>query len=156
MARAQESDPVDPYNLQRFVAAQNPVYDQVRRELREGLKRGHWMWFIFPQVKGLGHSEMALIFGIASLDEAKAYLSHAILGPRLLECTQLVMRVEERTVQQIFGDPDELKFRSCMTLFAHAATENTIFKSALRKYCGNEFDQLTVHRLRPGVESSEI
>src|SRR2546425_8541472 len=110
----------DPYNLQRFVDAQEPFYEEVCRELREGYKRSHWMWFIFPQIKGLGHSPMANKFAISSLQEAEAYLNHPILGPRLRECSRLVTLLEGRSIDQIFGSTDSLKFRSSMTLFAHA------------------------------------
>src|SRR5882724_5032291 len=111
----------DPYDLQRFVDAQNPVYDRVRAELRSGRKQTHWMWFIFPQIAGLGHSAMAQRYAISSLQEAQAYLDHAILGSRLRDCTGLVTRVEGRTAREILGPPDDMKFRSCLTLFAHAA-----------------------------------
>ena len=137
----------DPYNLQRFVEAQDPVYDQVRSELGEGHKRNHWMWFVFPQIEGLGHTSMARKFAISSLDEAKAYLQHATLGTRLIECTQLVINTTGRTIEQIFGYPDDLKFRSAMTLFARAATDNSIFEDALRKYFRGEHDRLTLERL---------
>src|ERR1700688_3201536 len=102
----------DPFNLQRFVDAQNPVFESVRRELREGLKQSHWMWFIFPQLKGLGSSPTAVYFSIASRAEADAYLLHSILGPRLRECTGLVTKIDGRSIEEIFGYPDDLKFRS--------------------------------------------
>jgi len=137
----------DPYDLRRFVDAQNPVYARVRAELRDGEKGGHWMWFIFPQLRGLGQSEMATVFGISSREEAEAYLRHAVLGPRLRECTRLVNLVEGRTIHQIFGYPDDLKFRSSMSLFALVASENQVFQDALQKYFGGELDQLTVQRL---------
>ena len=137
----------DPQNLQRFVDAQNPVFERVCAELREGCKRGHWMWFIFPQIRGLGYSQLANKYAISSRDEAEAYLKHSILGPRLRECTRLVTLVEGRTLRQIFGDPDDLKFRSSMTLFAHATSENQIFMDALKKYCQAEFDRLTLERM---------
>ena len=137
----------DPYHLQRFVEAQAPVFEQVRSELQKGQKRGHWMWFIFPQIKGLGHSGLASKFAISSRQEAEAYLNHPVLGPRLKECSQLVNLVEGRSIDQIFGSPDDLKFRSSMTLFAHATPENQVFKEALRKYFGGEFDRLTLERL---------
>lgn len=137
----------DPYHLQRFVEAQDPVYEEVRSELRQGRKDGHWMWFIFPQIKGLGSSSAARIFAISSLEEAEAYLEHPILGPRLRECTRLVNLVEGRSIRQVFGYPDDLKFRSCMTLFAHATPENQVFRDALQKYFGGEFDALTLERL---------
>jgi uncharacterized protein (DUF1810 family) len=137
----------DPYDLQRFVNAQNPVFEQVCSELREGRKEGHWMWFIFPQLKGLGHSWMASKFGISSRDEAEAYLQHPVLGPRLRECTRLANLVEGRSIEQIFGYPDNLKFRSSMTLFAQVASDNEIFLNGLQKYFGGESDSLTLARL---------
>ena len=137
----------DPYNLRRFVDAQNPDYERVRSELQQGDKRGHWMWFIFPQIEGLGHSPMARTFAISSLEEANAYLQHPILGPRLIECTKLVYEAEGRTIHQIFGFPDDLKFRSCMTLFAHARPAHSAFQDALRKYFSAQYDQLTLERL---------
>jgi uncharacterized protein (DUF1810 family) len=139
----------DPYDLQRFVDAQNSVFEEVYAELRSGQKRGHWMWFIFPQLRGLGHSEMASRFGISSRDEAKAFLRHPVLGPRLRECTQLVLLIEGRSINRIFGYPDDLKFRSSMTLFASAASdsENQIFKDALQKGFAGEPDRLTIEQL---------
>ena len=138
---------VDPYDLQRFVTAQNPVYDQVCAELRNGRKQSHWIWFIFPQIRGLGHSQTAAAFGIASREEAEAYLQHPVLGDRLRECTRLVNLVEGRSISQIFGYPDDLKFRSSMTLFAGTALESQIFKDALQKYFAGEPDPLTLERL---------
>ncbi|MGH3914202.1 MAG: DUF1810 domain-containing protein [Pseudonocardiaceae bacterium] len=137
----------DPYNLQRFVAAQNEIYDQVRAELREGYKIGHWMWFIFPQIDGLGHSATAKHFAISSLAEAQAYLRHSSLGPRLIECTGLVKAVTERTANQIFGYPDDLKLRSSMTLFAYAAPDQPLFREVLGKYFNGAEDLLTQERL---------
>ncbi len=133
--------------LQRFVDAQNPVFEQVCVELRQGRKQTHWMWFIFPQIKGLGTSQMATKFAISSRQEAEAYLKHSVLGPRLRECTRLVNQVERRSVNQIFGYPDDLKFRSSMTLFASTSCENAIFKDALQKYFGGEPDRSTLERL---------
>ena len=141
------NDRGDPFNLERFVEAQNPCFERVRSELREGKKRGHWIWFIFPQIKGLGHSPMAQKFAISSRDEAAAYLAHPILGPRLRECTELVNFIEGRSLGEIFGSPDDLKFRSCMTLFAYATTDNQKFLDALQKYCEGKFDPLTLERL---------
>jgi uncharacterized protein (DUF1810 family) len=138
----------DPYNLQRFVDAQNSVYDEVRSELQQGRKRGHWMWFIFPQVRGLGHSHLSEVFGIASKDEAAAYLDHPVLGPRLRECTQWVTQVEGRTLEVILGYPDNLKFRSSMTLFAQATADNQLFVAALSKCCNGELDPSTLALLR--------
>ena len=137
----------DPYNLRRFIDAQESVYERARAELAAGQKRGHWIWFIFPQLKGLGMSAMSEEFGISSLDEAKAYIDHPILGARLRECTQLVLNVEGRSVDRIFGYPDNLKFRSSMTLFVQGATDNQIFKDALKKYFGGEGDPVTIERL---------
>jgi len=137
----------DPHDLQRFVDAQNPVYEEVLVELRNGRKESHWMWFIFPQLRGLGSSPMAIQFGISSRQEAEAYLKHPVLGPRLRECSRLVNLVEGRSINQIFGYPDDLKFRSCMTLFASVASDNQIFKDALQKYFGGELDSLTLKRL---------
>ena len=135
---------IDAYNLQRFLDAQEGVYDAVLAELRAGRKSSHWIWFIFPQIAGLGHSAMAQQFAITSLDEAKAYLQHLVLGPRLQECTQLVLNVEGRSAEEIFGYPDYLKFRSCMTLFLAAATDNTLFRDALLTYFDGKPDQLTL------------
>ena len=137
----------DPYDLRRFVDAQNPVFQQVCSELRGGRKRTHWMWFIFPQLEGLGGSPMARRFAISSLEEAKAYLKHPILGPRLRECCRLVNLIEDRPIEEIFAYPDHLKFRSSMTLFTHASSDNQVFTSALDKYFEGEFDPLTVGRL---------
>jgi len=140
-------DAQDPYNLQRFVKAQNRVYETVRAELQQGRKRSHWMWFIFPQIAGLGHSTMAQRYAISSLQEAKAYLEHASLGPRLRECVRLVMNVEGRSAHEILGSPDDLKFRSCLTLFAKAAPEDRLFRDALIKYFDGQDDPLTLAQL---------
>ena len=137
----------DPYDLQRFVTAQNGIYDEVCSELRAGCKTSHWMWFIFPQIQGLGHTSTARKYAVSSRKEAEAYLAHPLLGPRLRECTQLVNSVQGRSIDQIFGFPDNLKFRSCMTLFALATTENKAFLAALEKYFGGEKDALTIERL---------
>ena len=137
----------DPFNLKRFVDAQNLCFERVRLELKDGYKRGHWIWYIFPQINGLGHSPMAQKFAISAREEAEAYLRHPTLGPRLREYTGLVNFIEGRSISEIFGNPDNLKFRSCMTLFAHATQDNQIFLDALRKYCGGKFDPLTLERL---------
>ncbi|MEQ1654677.1 MAG: DUF1810 domain-containing protein [Nitrospira sp.] len=137
----------DLYNLHRFLDAQKHVYNTILDELRAGRKSSHWIWFIFPQIAGLGRSGMAQQFAIASLDEAKAYLQHPVLGPRLRECTQLVLNVNGRSAEEIFSSPDDLKFRSCMTLFMTATTDNTIFKDALLKYFHGKPDQLTLDLL---------
>ena len=138
---------VDQYDLKRFIAAQDSVYQQVQAELRQGCKTGHWMWYVFPQLAGLGRSATAAHYAISSLDEAAAYLTHPVLGARLRECTRLVVGIQGRTIREIFGGPDDLKFRSCMTLFAHAASDNQDFEAALRKYFSGEYDRLTVQRL---------
>ncbi|HXJ97163.1 MAG TPA: DUF1810 domain-containing protein [Terriglobia bacterium] len=137
----------DPYDLQRFVDAQNPVFEQVCSELQQGRKRSHWMWFVFPQLRGLGASSMANKFGIASREEAEAYLRHSILGPRLRECTRLVNRVHGSSIEDIFGYPDNLKFHSSMTLFAQVAPEDDVFAAALQKYFDGRLDELTLDRL---------
>lgn len=137
----------DSFNLQRFVEAQESVIDGVYAELRSGRKRGHWMWFIFPQLRGLGRTSTSQTYGVSSLDEAVAYLRHSVLGQRLIECTKLVIAVDGRSAEEIFGDIDAMKFRSCMTLFAKAAPENPIFVEALKKYYRGEFDALTLSLL---------
>jgi uncharacterized protein (DUF1810 family) len=137
----------DPFNLERFVEAQARVYDQVRRELTAGRKESHWMWFIFPQIPGLGQSAASIRFAIASLNEAKAYLAHPVLGPRLRECVRLVLDTEGRTAREIFGSIDEMKFRSSMTLFAQAAPEEDIFQRCLDKYFVSSLDPATLARL---------
>ena len=137
----------DTFDLQRFVDAQAPVFDAACRELQEGRKRGHWMWFVFPQLRGLGHSAMAVAFGIASLAEARAYLAHPLLGRRLERCTRLVLAVHGRSLHDIFGSPDDLKFRSCMTLFALAADDRDVFEAALRRYCDGQADAATTRLL---------
>ena len=139
----------DEYNLQRFIEAQDQVYAGVLEELRVGEKRGHWMWYIFPQIKGLGHSVIAQQFAITSPEEAKAYLEHPVLGRRLRECTGLVINVEGRSAEQIFYYPDNLKFRSCMTLFMETTTGNNVFQDALHKYFEGKPDELTLDILRP-------
>lgn len=133
----------DPFHLQRFVDAQNPVYGNVLEELRAGCKRSHWMWFIFPQLAGLGSSSMARKFGISSLKEAEAYLNHEVLGFRLRECSALAVQINDRTAHQIFGDPDDMKFRSCMTLFARTTQDNQVFQEALLKYFAGAPDPRT-------------
>jgi uncharacterized protein (DUF1810 family) len=137
----------DPFDLQRFVEAQAPVYDEVRRELKAGRKQSHWMWFIFPQIAGLGQSPMSIRFAIASLDEAKAYLAHPILGARLRECAGLTLDVEGRSARDIFGSIDEMKFRSSMTLFAQAAPDEDLFPRCLDKYFAGGRDPATLARL---------
>jgi uncharacterized protein (DUF1810 family) len=137
----------DPFDLERFVNAQGPVYGRVCGELRNGWKSSHWMWFIFPQLRGLGSSATAERFGISSRAEAEAYLAHPILGPRLRECTRLVHQIEGRSVEQIFGYPDDLKFRSSMTLFANVTSDNLVFINTLKKYFAGEHDSRTLKML---------
>lgn len=135
------------FNLERFVRAQDPMFNEVLSELRHGRKESHWMWFIFPQIKGLGSSAMAQEYAIASRAEAEVYLAHSILGPRLIECTQLVNQVEGRSIEEIFGPIDAMKFRSSMTLFAEVASDPTVFRDALDKYSSGQADQSTLDRL---------
>ncbi len=135
------------FDLERFLSAQDPVYDTVIAELRNGRKQSHWMWFIFPQLKGLGHSAMAQHYGIGSLAEALAYLGHPVLGPRLRECTEVVVQLTDSPVEKIFGYPDDLKFHSSMTLFAQAAPQPSVFAAALDKYFASAPDPLTLERL---------
>ena len=130
-----------------FVEAQDPIYDQVRSELSKGQKQSHWMWFIFPQLKGLGSSAMAIKFGIDSLEEAKAYLHDPVLGQRLKECTKLMLALESNDAHAILGSPDDLKFRSSMTLFALAGPEEPMFTEALEKFFGGTRDQRTIELL---------
>ena len=134
----------DSHDLQRFVAAQDLVWQQVQGELAAGAKTSHWMWFVFPQLKSLGRSAMARHYGIADRAEALAYWQHPLLGPRLKDCTQLLLGVEGRTALQILGSPDDLKFRSCMTLFAQVAPAEPVFEAAVQKYFGGEPDTKTL------------
>jgi uncharacterized protein (DUF1810 family) len=137
----------EPYDLQRFVHAQDRMYDTVIDELRGGRKRSHWIWFVFPQLRGLGRSPTALQYGITSLDEARAYLAHEVLGPRLRECARLVAAIDGRSVGDIFGFPDDLKVRSSMTLFARATDDNADFVAVLDKFYNGEEDPVTVELL---------
>jgi uncharacterized protein (DUF1810 family) len=141
----------DPYYLQRFVDAQQPVYERACRELRQGRKQSHWMWFVFPQIKGLGRSETAQQYAISSREEASAYLAHPILGPRLRECSRIVADLEGVSAEDIFGYPDEMKFRSSMTLFTQVAAadkeDKEIFKQCIEKYFGGEPDPATLAAL---------
>jgi uncharacterized protein (DUF1810 family) len=137
----------DSFDLERFVTAQAPVIETVTQELRSGEKRSHWIWFVFPQLRGLGKSSAAHHYGIPSIRAAKAYLAHPVLGPRLDECTALVCAVEDRTAEQIFGPLDSLKFRSSMTLFAAAQEGESTFRAALVKYYAGEADPLTLKLL---------
>ena len=136
-------------DLQRFVDAQEPRISDAMAELRAGRKRTHWMWFVFPQLRGLGHSQMAWHFGIASRDEALAYLGHPVLGPRLRDCVELVLSVRGRTAHEIFGSPDDLKLLLCLTLFAEVeqGKGNGVFDRAIRQYYGGQPDQATLELL---------
>ena len=140
----------EPYNLARFVAAQEGVHERALAELRAGEKRSHWMWFVFPQVAGLGSSPMAQRYAIGSLDKAKAYLAHPVLGERLRICTAAVNGVTGRSAHAIFGSPDDVKFRSSMTLFAHAAPNEPTFAEALTRYFGGAPDPRTLAKLGEG------
>ncbi len=143
----QEMRVADSFDLQRFVEAQAPVYNEVRRELTVGRKQSHWMWFIFPQIAGLGQSPISIRFAIASLDEAKAYLVHPVLGARLKECAKLTLDVDGKTARGIFGGIDEMKFCSSMTLFARAAPDEELFQRCLDKYFAGSPDAATLARL---------
>ena len=142
------TDPgTDPHDLQRFLAAQAPVLDRVRAELRPGRKASHWMWFIFPQIAGLGRSETTRFYAIGSREEAAAYLAHPVLGKRLVECTRLVNALDSVSAEVIFGSVDSAKFHSCMTLFAAVAQQQPDFAEALRKYFRGTTDQATLNRI---------
>jgi uncharacterized protein (DUF1810 family) len=137
----------DPYDLERFIDAQDGVYEQALSELRRGRKTGHWMWFVFPQIEGLGHSPMAQLYAISGLDEARAYLAHPALWPRLVECARVVASTTGRSAHEIFGSPDDLKLRSSMTLFARAASDTPEFQQVLDRYFDGKPDERTLERL---------
>ena len=140
----------DEFDLQRFVTAQAPVFNAVLEELRAGRKRTHWMWFVFPQLRGLGQSPTAQLYGIASLDEARAYLAHPLLGPRLDLCTRAVLESGAGSLHAIFGSPDDMKFRSSMTLFALAAPDGrNAFRQALDRWCEGRMDERTLALVAP-------
>ena len=141
----------DPYDLQRFLDAQQTQYQQALEELRAGRKRSHWIWFIFPQLQGLGRSAMAQRYAISGRAEAEAYLQHPVLGPRLLACTEAVLKHCADSAQQILGSPDDLKFRSCMTLFAQAAQDPAPFEQALQSFFDGQADPATLKRLSSGA-----
>lgn len=138
----------DPFDLSRFLYAQEGVYPQVLQELGRGRKSGHWIWYVFPQIAGLGRSPTSRLYSIASIGEANAYAAHPVLGPRLVECTELVLDVEGETAEQIFGSLDAMKFRSSMTLFAASDAESDVFDRALEKYFGGSPDPLTEQAIR--------
>lgn len=145
------SDPAltdDPYRLSRFVEAQNHVYEDVLAELRVGRKTSHWMWFIFPQVAGLGSSGTSRYYAIESIEEARAYLAHDILGSRLAECVGILLEHEDRSVHEIFGYPDDLKLKSSMTLFAHISPPGSPFEKVLETFFGGHRDETTLEILR--------
>jgi len=144
------------HNLRRFVDAQNPVIGTVLQELREGNKRSHWMWFVFPQIRGLGRSSVAKRYELASLAEACAYVEHPVLGARLRECTEIVLRHRDMRIRSIFPDPDDLKFKSCMTLFSRVARQEAVFPHALDSFFGGEVDELTVWRIRDTETSARL
>jgi uncharacterized protein (DUF1810 family) len=138
----------DPFNLERFVTAQAAVFPAVLAELKAGRKRTHWMWFVFPQLRGLGQSSIAAFYGIASLHEARAYLAHPLLGPRLDRCTRIVLNLENGSLHRIFGSPDDMKFQFSMTLFAVAAADpSSPFYKALDRWCGGTLDAQTLRLL---------
>jgi uncharacterized protein (DUF1810 family) len=142
----------DPFHLERFVAAQAPVFAAALAELRAGRKRSHWMWFVFPQLRGLGRSSTAELYGISSLAEAWAYLSHPVLGPRLMQCTEAVLAVEGRSLREIFGSPDDVKFCSSMTLFSRVqGADKSVFRGALDRFCAGREDERTLELLRQGA-----
>jgi uncharacterized protein (DUF1810 family) len=138
----------DPYHLQRFVRAQELNFESAREELRRGRKTTHWIWYVFPQAEGLGHSSTSQNFAIKSKAEALAYLAHPVLGPRLRECTDIVNALDGLSAHQIFGSPDDMKFRSSMTLFHTVSPEIAVFNEALGKYFGGELDPRTLDLMR--------
>jgi uncharacterized protein (DUF1810 family) len=144
----------DPFDLCRFTSAQYAVYDRVLAEIRNGLKRTHWMWYIFPQLHGLGHSSISNRYSIKSIEEAQRYLDHPVLGTRLMECVKAALAIEGRSAYEIFGYPDELKFKSSMTLFEYIATPDSIFKHVLDKYFHGERDVVTLQLLAKMLASS--
>ena len=142
----------DPFDLQRFMTAQAPVFASALQELKKGRKRTHWMWFVFPQLRGLGSSSMATFYGIGSLEEARAYLAYPLLGPRLVLCTETVLAIKGKTLREIFGSPDYMKFGSSMTLFARASDDDgVVFKRALDLYCQGRLDDRTLALLGTAV-----
>jgi uncharacterized protein (DUF1810 family) len=137
----------DPYNLNRFVQAQEGAYQQALSEIRQGMKRSHWMWYIFPQLAGLGSSPTSRLYAISSAAEAGAYLAHPTLGPRLVQCAEALLAVRGRSAHEIFGSPDDLKLRSCATLFAHVSPSGSVFEKLLDALFGGAPDDRTLHLL---------
>lgn len=142
------TNPADPYDLNRFLSAQEGVYERALAELRDGLKRTHWMWYIFPQIDGLGFSPTAKRYSIKGPEEARQYLNHPVLGKRLLECTEAVLALRGGSVSEIFGYPDDMKFRSSMTLFEKIAGPGSVFSAALDRYCNGERDTATLRLMQ--------
>lgn len=142
-------EPRDPYELERFVRAQEGVYERALAELRSGRKRSHWMWFVFPQMEGLGHSPTARRYAIGSRAEAEAYLRHPVLGPRLLTCAQALLDLEGHTAHAIFGSPDDLKLRSCATLFAEVSPPGSVFHRLIDAFFDGAPDAATLRLLAP-------
>ncbi|QDV44045.1 hypothetical protein Enr13x_39060 [Stieleria neptunia] len=137
----------DPFDLARFVSAQRDCYEQALSEIECGQKRTHWMWFVFPQLRGLGFSSTARLYGISGIDEARAYLAHPVLGTRLMDCCEAMLSVPDRTAAEILGPPDDLKLRSCATLFASIAGEDSVFQRILDRFFDGKSDQRTLHLL---------
>lgn len=144
-----------PFDLNRFCQAQETTYESALSEIRSGRKKTHWMWFIFPQYAGLGFSSTSVFYAIKTLDEARAYLAHPVLGSRLEECCQALLALENLTVHEIFGSPDDLKLRSSMTLFAYVAPPGSVFEQVLAKYCDGKPDQLTIELLGNELSTHE-
>ena len=149
------ASPGDPFDLGRFVLAQERDYDRALSEIVGGRKRTHWMWYIFPQIDGLAYSSTSQRYAIKSLDEGRAYLAHSVLGPRLRECAEAVVRLEGRSASEIFGSPDDLKLRSCATLFAAVSPPGSVFDRILEKYYGGRRDERTLKLLGPGLSAEE-
>ncbi len=147
MDKLLSSDAADPFDLRRFVDAQDRAYDTALEELRGGRKRSHWIWFVFPQLQALGRSQTAIRYGISSLDEATAYLDHPVLGPRLRECARVVAGIQGSSADDIFGWPDNLKVRSSMTLFCRATADNADFRAVLDHLYDGVEDELTIEQL---------
>ena len=137
----------DPYLLARFLEAQEGAYDQAMSEIRRGRKQSHWMWYVFPQFAGLGSSPTSMFYAIKSVDEAKGYLAHPVLGPRLIESVQSVLNIQGRSAFEIFGSPDDMKLRSCATLFASISPERSVFAQVLDRYFGGQADERTLRLL---------
>ena len=154
MASNEISRPPEPFDLSRFIDAQAKVFADVIQELKQGQKQSHWMWFIFPQLRGLGRSPTAHYYGLESAHEAEAYVRDPLLGPRLDQTTQLVLEISNRTVHEIFGSPDDLKFRSCMTLFEWVAPDRECFALALEKYFGGNRDAQSLSTLRDDQQTN--